>query len=221
MIGTLCESSRDTNSTGKQVVGRLLASGTPITVLDRLFHDDELAAIRNAFPRADLKVVIGDVRNAASLSQAMTKDVVGVIHLAAVSRVLWCLENEADCSDVNVRGTELVLDALKGGWFIQASSREVYGNAKNMPVPEDTPHNPANVYGQSKADAETTIMNYISAATASGSKNINAIMLRFSNVYGSSADHRERLIPAIMTNALSHRPIQIVGGDQNVSLTLV
>lgn len=88
-----------------------------------------------------------------------------------------------------------------------------------MPVPEDTPHKPANVYGESKAKAEDVITSYVANVTASGTKDINAIMLRLSNVYGSAADHRERLIPAIMSNALAHRPIQIVGGDQNVSPT--
>ncbi len=110
---------------GKQVVARLLSAGTPITVLDKIFFEDELSALQRKYPKTDLRYVEGDIRDAATLSSAMTSDVVGVVHLAAVSRVLWCLENEKDCDDVNVRGTQLVLEAMKGGWFIQASSREV------------------------------------------------------------------------------------------------
>lgn len=98
---------------------------------------------------------------------------------------------------------------------------KVYGNAQNFPVPEDTPHRPANVYGESKAKAEDVIQHHIKSVTADGSKKINAILLRLSNVYGSSADHRERLIPAIMSNALSHRPIQIVGGGQDLDMVNV
>ncbi|KLT45199.1 hypothetical protein CC85DRAFT_282690 [Cutaneotrichosporon oleaginosum] len=203
---------------GKQVIARLLTAGTPITVLDKIFFEDELMALQRKHPKTDLRYVEGDIRDATALASAMTSDVVGVIHLAAVSRVLWCLENEKDCDDVNVRGTQLVLEAMKGGWFIQASSREVYGNPEKMPVPEDTPHKPANVYGSSKARAEDVITSYVANVTASGTKDINAIMLRLSNVYGSAADHRERLIPAIMSNALAHRPIQIVGGDQNLDM---
>jgi UDP-glucose 4-epimerase len=86
-----------------------------------------------------------------------------------------------------------------------------------MPVPESAPHKPANVYGASKAAAEDALSAHIRNVTDSGDKDLNAIFLRFSNVYGSSADHRERLIPAIMTNALAQRPIQMVGGDQDVS----
>lgn len=99
----------------------------PITVLDKIFYDDEVEAIRQQFPGADLRVIIGDIRDSAKLKEAMTSDVVGVINLAAVSRVLWCLENEQDCEAVNVAAVGKVLEAFHGGWFIQASSREVGG----------------------------------------------------------------------------------------------
>lgn len=109
-----------------------------------------------------------------------------MIHLAAVSRVGWCLENEPDCDDVNVRGTELVIDAIESrkmnAWFIQASSREVYGNAESFPVPEDAPNTPANAYGRTKSDAEAVIRRH----------SLPAILLRLSNVYGGLADHRLR-----------------------------
>lgn len=110
---------------GKQVISRLLSAGTPITVLDKIFFEDELSALQRKHQNTNLRYVEGDIRDAAALASAMTSDVVGVVHLAAVSRVLWCLENAKDCDDVNVRGTQLVLEAMKGGWFIQASSREV------------------------------------------------------------------------------------------------
>nr|XP_031859815.1 uncharacterized protein CI109_004663 [Kwoniella shandongensis]KAA5526887.1 hypothetical protein CI109_004663 [Kwoniella shandongensis] len=203
---------------GKLLVRRLLSSNTPLTVLDLIFHTDELEAIHHDLPQADwlLKYIEGDIRDESILDQALTSDVVGVIHLAAVSRVGWCLENEKDCDDVNVRGTEVVLDALrrrgKGGWFIQASSREVYGVAKTFPVAEETPNNPANAYGATKSDAEVVIRKHAQA------NDLHAILLRLSNVYGGLADHHERLIPAIMTNALSHRPIQIVGGNQDLDM---
>ncbi len=92
----------------------------------------------------------------------------------------------------------------------------MYGNPESLPVEEEAPHDPANVYGKSKAEAEDVITGHIAEATKAGTK-INAIMLRLSNVYGSAKDHPERLIPAIMRNALSNRPIQMVGGDQDVS----
>lgn len=205
---------RHSDDTGKALIRRLLSSYNHITVLDLIFHQDEIDAIYHDIPSAKtlLRVVKGDIRDAEVLGDALTRDVVGVIHLAAVSRVGWCLENEPDCDDVNVRGTELVLQAIEkrkmDAWFIQASSREVYGNAESFPVPEDAPNTPANAYGRTKSDAEAVIQKH----------KLPAILLRLSNVYGGLADHRERLIPAIVSNALSHRIIQMVGGNQNLDM---
>jgi len=174
-----------------------------------------------------LTVHVGDIRNTTLLSEVFTQDVVGVVHLAAVSRVLWCLENEADCWDVNERGTQLVLDALtdlnrgdKGKrWFVLASSREVYGNPLNgseKPTTEDDDRTPANVYGASKLAAENVVTKHLASLKARKGT-LRVIALRLSNVYGGIYDHLERLIPSITTQALSHQIIQISGGQQNVS----
>lgn len=221
--------------TGKHIVQRLRASGTPVTVLDKIAYQDELNSLSPCsyqhpeYRCALLTVHIGDIRNATLLSEVITPDVVGVIHLAAVSRVLWCLENEADCWDVNERGTQVVLDALtdlngkdKGKrWFILASSREVYGNpphSDDRPTTEDAERRPANVYGASKLAAENVVTKHLAALKARKVPGtLRVIALRLSNVYGGVYDHLERLIPSITTQALSHQAIQISGGQQNVS----
>lgn len=78
---------------------------------------------------------------------------------------------------------------------------------------------PSNVYGQSKLSAEHAIQAFIDRekekTAAKGT--LQAIALRLSNVYGGEFDHRERLVPAMMTQAIAHRTIQMVGGDQFVS----
>lgn len=212
-----------------------MASGKPVTILDKLFYPDELDSLSSSlsYPRSYtsksplLKVHIGDIRNTTLLSEIFTSDVVGVVHLAAVSRVLWCLENEADCWDVNERGTQSVLDALTNlnakdsgkRWFVLASSREVYGNPlRDRPTTEDMERIPANVYGASKLAAENVVTKHLDALNirrAPGT--LHVIALRLSNIYGGVYDHLERLIPSITTQALSHQVIQISGGQQNVS----
>lgn len=186
----------------------------------------------------------GDIRNTALLDEIFshpTRKISGVINLAAVSRVLWCLENQADCTAVNVDAVAGLLDALPGSsawvertqgeggknadggrlpWFIQASSREVYGDTKpGEHITESSATVPSNVYGQSKLSAEHAIQAFIDRekekTAAKGT--LQAIALRLSNVYGGEFDHRERLVPAMMTQAIAHRTIQMVGGDQFVS----
>jgi len=201
-------------------------------VVDTIFFEHELNTIYAEVPQAKerLTVHIGDIRDERLIKSTLTPDVVGVINLAAVSRVLWCLENGPDCEDVNVRGTDLILQQLSNQysdrpslpWFIQASSREVYGSADVALVTEDTPRIPANVYGSSKLRAEEVIERFVSTLSQTqGSPAFHSIALRLSNVYGGEFDHRERLIPSIMTQAIAHRTIQIVGGHQDVSPTLL
>ena len=206
-------------------------------MLDKIFYPNELDALSSSSPYSRyqssqsslLKIHIGDIRNTTLLSEVFTREVVGVVHLAAVSRVLWCLENEADCWDVNERGTQLVLDALtdlnskdKGKrWLVLASSREVYGNPSHgddTPTTEDAERRPANAYGGSKLAAENIVTKHLAALqTRKAPGTLRVIALRLSNVYGGVYDHLERLIPSITTQALSHQVIQISGGQQNVS----
>lgn len=132
--------------TGKHLVRRLLSARTAVTVLDLIFDPDEYNYPEAAF----LTLITGDIRNSTALDLALTPDVIGIIHLAAVSRVLWCLANEPDCRDVNERGTGVVLAAIERKpenfepWFILASSREVYGRRNQTSRVEDPP---STVYG--------------------------------------------------------------------------
>ncbi|GFZ52393.1 hypothetical protein JCM24511_10166 [Saitozyma sp. JCM 24511] len=210
---------------GKHLIRRLLAVKVPVTSIDIVFVEAELDAIYREVPEAHslLRVVFGDIRDEGLLQSAFTPDIVGVINLSAVSQVQWCLENKADCEDVNVRGVARLLEAMtRSGvdpWLIQASSWEVYGSAKSFPVTEDSPLTAANVYGASKARAEEHIGRQVTERKERrGARSLQAIVLRLSNVYGGEFDHRERLVPSMMTQAMAHRPIQVVGGYQSLDM---
>lgn len=135
----------------------------------------------------------------------------GVIHLAAVSRVLDAELNPARCIDVNIRGTMgLLHDIAKldnPPWVIYGSSREVYGDASIMPVSEDQPLKPVNTYGESKVAAEYLVRNY------SRSIKHPSIIFRFSNVYGSIHDYSTRVIPAFVLASITGNAIRIDGKD--------
>lgn len=147
------------------------------------------------------------------------KGIDGVIHLAAVSRVLDAELDPSKCIDVNVRGTmELLHDIAKMDnppWVIYGSSREVYGAASSIPVSEDQPLKPVNVYGESKVVAEYLVGNY-SRSTKSPS-----IIFRFSNAYGSIHDHATRVIPAFVCASLTGSAIRIDGEDNIFDFTHV
>ncbi|KGM32323.1 NAD-dependent epimerase/dehydratase family protein, partial [Inquilinus limosus] len=161
----------------------------------------------------------GDIRDRDRLRQAM-EGCDGVLSLAAVSRVIDGERNPELCWDVNVNGTGAVLQvaleqpADRRPWVIYASSREVYGDAAALPVPEDAPLRPLNIYGRSKAAAEAAV----GRAREDG---LATAIVRFSNVFGSTADHGNRVVPAFARAAATGGTISIEGAENTFDFTHV
>ena len=160
---------------------------------------------------------IGDITTINSLEHACKK-VDGVIHLAAVSRVIDAEQNKPECTRVNVGGTKRLLETVIGSgckWFIFGSSREVYGEPSLLPVKEEYGVTPINHYGHAKVTGENIVTEYCSQ------NNIAHANMRFSNVYGHPRDHKTRLINAFIWQALKSKPLEIHGGGQVFDFTHV
>ena len=158
-----------------------------------------------------------DVCNIAAHS-GLFLGVQGVIHLAAVSRVIDAQMDPIRCQRVNVEGTRAILQVIgkqvEKPWFIYASSREVYGEQTAMPVPETAPLQPLNVYARSKVAAETI-------TTDARKCGINTAIVRFSNVFGSTDDHETRVVPAFVRRALNGQPLFVEGENNTFDFTFV
>jgi nucleoside-diphosphate-sugar epimerase len=158
-----------------------------------------------------------DIRNAEQLLQAASA-CDGIIHLAAVSRVVDAESDPGLCHEVNVGGTRNVSRAASElpsrPFVIFASSREVYGNPDALPVTEGHPIRPCNVYGHSKAEAERLIAGL-------GDAGPNAAILRLPNVYGSTRDHPGRVVPAFARQAALGGHIVVNGPDRRFDFTHV
>jgi len=158
-----------------------------------------------------------DVRATEALVSAL-HGARGVIHLAAVSRVIWGERNPELCEAVNVRALENLLHACVEGrrpWFIFASSREVYGQASILPVNEDAPKQPMNHYARSKQRGELLV----EAAAAAG---LRANICRLSSVYGCPHDHVDRVAMAFARAAAGHSDrISIEGSGNTFDFTSV
>ena len=157
-------------------------------------HDVAGLDVRSATPSQS-----GDVRDPAALARAL-EGCSGIVHLAAVSRVIWGERDPAACWSTNVDGTNAVVDAARarGQWVLFASSREVYGAATELPATEDTPIKPMNIYGRSKAAAEDLVAQ-------AGSAGLPVAIVRLSNVYGRTSDHADRVVPAFARAAAHGR----------------
>lgn len=149
----------------------------------------------------------GDILLPKILQQRL-KHCDGVIHLAAISRVIWGEKQPDICWETNVTGTNNVLDLAyqspKKPWVLYASSREVYGQQQLFPVKESAPLQPLNIYANSKVTAEGLVAKY-------KLKGLKTAILRFSSVYGSIDDHHDRVVPAFCQAAVTGKPIHIEG----------
>jgi UDP-glucose 4-epimerase len=157
----------------------------------------------------------GDTRRLAEVQRAV-HDVDGVVHLAAVSRVVWGERDPVACWATNVDGTSNVIEAClsqaRPPWVLFASSREVYGQADELPVAEHAPLRPVNIYGRSKVAGEDLVL----AARARG---LRTAVVRLANVYGSPDDHADRVVPAFARAAARGAELRVDGPDHTFDFT--
>ena len=199
---------------GRTLVKQLTARGSSVIVYDIV-----------PFPQTEpwnspVKYFPGDIRDTLALQTIFQKfRIEGIIHLAAVSRVITAQNDPELCWDVNVNGTRTLLDAVSTSsqkpWIIMGSSREIYGEPDSIPVPESYGFHPINIYGEAKAEGERIIREY------SEIYGLNAVVLRFSNVYGARYDILDRVIPRFILKALHNETLEIHGGDQVFDFTHV
>ncbi len=184
-------------------------------------------ALRVALQRAGHEVVgfdlrgvggeRGDVRDRGRVREAV-EGCQGVVHLAAVSRVVWGERDPELCRAVNVGGLRTVIDAAaerrERPWLVFASSREVYGEPReeDLPVVERAPLRPVNVYGHTKVEGEEIV-------DAAGGRGVRTAIVRLSNVYGGFPDHEDRVVPAFVRAAIAGRALRVDGSGHTFDFT--
>ena len=159
----------------------------------------------------------GDILDYNRVAEAASQ-VNGIIHLAAVSRVIFGEKNPKLCWKTNVDGTKQILEAALESptkpWVLYASSREVYGQQEHLPVKETAPLIPINIYGESKIAAEEAVENAVK-------RGLKGSIIRFSNVFGSVNDHHDRVIPAFCAAAANGWDIRVDGRDNLFDFTFI
>lgn len=158
-----------------------------------------------------------DIRDQAKIYGAVSR-CSGLIHLAAVSRVVWAQNDPKKCWQTNAEASHSILNAAleqaHRPWVLCASSREIYGAQATLPVNERATPAPVNIYGRAKLAMET----HAAQARAAG---LNTAIVRLANVYGCTKDHDDRVLPAFCRNAVEGVPLRVEGGDNVFDFTHV
>lgn len=136
---------------GRHLAAELLARGHQVAG-SALEHADLPAGVElHAVPLADA----GELRRVV---RGLAPD--RVIHLAGLAHVGTSWQRMAEFFQVNVLGTETVLDVAGGVPVVLASSAEVYGSVPDdeQPLGEERAPAPASPYALTKAAAERLVL---------------------------------------------------------------
>ncbi|MDE1844241.1 MAG: GDP-mannose 4,6-dehydratase [Thaumarchaeota archaeon] len=155
--------------------------------------------IRNPYVK---KCIKKDIRS-ISVSD-VKEDIHDVVHLAAITDVQYCQLNPGICFEVNVMGTQKMLEFArkKDSKFIYVSTSHVYGIPKLIPIKEDHPKNPTSIYAGSKLAGEICCESY---AKTYG---MDVSILRLFSVYGANSP-QHLVISRIITQLKSQTEINL------------
>jgi len=184
---------------GHTLVRHLLNEGNEVVVVDMKpisYKHDNLSFIKDS------------VENDLSVHM---KGCDAVYHLAALLGVISSDKSPLKTLRVNIDGTVNVFkNALDAGIkkVVYSSSSEVYGEAQEIPLKEESPKAPVSVYGVSKLAAEM----YAYGFAKEHGLNINPV--RFFNVYGPGQGF-EWVIPIFIKKILNNeQPVVFGDGSQ-------
>jgi len=195
------------------VTGAMGLIGRALTIhLERVSPEIKLRLLDlNVAADSGHEVVRGSILDPACLRSAC-EGVDQVVHLAASMGVQQTDKNKLQCLSVNIQGTVNVLEAAVSTGVkkvVFASSSEVYGDARELPISELTPLSPKSVYAVSKIAAEEYVRAYTQLS------GIEHTILRFFNIYGPWQDERFA-ISRFVGSILREEPVRIYGDGNQV-----
>lgn len=209
---------------GTNLVRLLLHSGAY-----RLVNLDALTYAANPLSLADLQenpdyfFVKGSVADRALVDALFAQhQPVGVFHLAAESHVDRSIVHAEDFVQTNVIGTFTMLEAARRYWkdlpeerktsfrFLHVSTDEVFGSlGPDGWFTENTPYAPNSPYSASKASSDHFVRAF------HHTYGLPTVITNCSNNYGPY-QFPEKLIPLMIINALSGKPLPVYGDGSNV-----
>jgi UDP-glucose 4-epimerase len=167
---------------GSHLVGRLLALGHEVRVLDNFTTGKRANVEPLACPQ--LSIAEGDVRDASRVHELAAGCEV-IFHEAAIVSVPYSVEHPQETHDVNLQGTLNVLEAArraKARRVVFASSAAIYGDAPGLPKEEGMVPAPIAPYGLEKLASE----HYL--AIFARLYGVETVALRYFNVFGPRQD---------------------------------
>ena len=189
---------------GSHLAERLVVLGADVRALLRYTSTGRWGWLDQSPVKADLEVVLGDVREFFSVREAMQGRKV-VFHLAALIGIPYSYRSPLSNLRTNTEGTLNVLQAareLETEQVICTSTSEVYGSAQYVPIDENHPLQGQSPYSATKIAADKLAESYFR------SFGTPITVVRPFNTYGPRQSARA-VIPTIITQALAGAEVRL------------
>jgi dTDP-glucose 4,6-dehydratase len=191
--------------------------------IDKLTYSGSLLSLKD-IEESDryefLKADIGDRVTIAAALKRFQPDF--VMHLAAESHVDRSIDGPEDFIQTNIVGTFRLLEAARNYFqglsgaaktsfrFLHISTDEVFGSLSDTGLfTENTPYQPRSPYSASKASSDHLVRAW------NHTYGLPILITNCSNNYGPY-QFPEKLIPVVILNALSEKPIPVYGNGANI-----
>ena len=194
--------------------------GCRVINLDLLTYAGNLENLKGVEKNPDYRFVKGDICDGPLVARLLAEERIdAVVHFAAESHVDRSITGPEIFVRTNVLGTQILLEEsrkyLDSGVvaqfrYLQVSTDEVYGSlGATGYFTEDTPLAPNSPYSASKAGGDMLVRAYCETFGFPG------LITRCSNNYGPF-HFPEKLIPLMIHNIMSRKPLPVYGDGLNV-----
>ncbi|TWI35738.1 dTDP-glucose 4,6-dehydratase [Paracoccus sulfuroxidans] len=206
---------------GSAVVRLAVARGHEVVNLDALTYAANLENVASVTNSPLYSFEEADIRDRAALDRVLEKHRPdAIMHLAAESHVDRSIDGPGAFIETNVNGTYNLLEAARAYWlaagkpegfrFHHISTDEVFGSlGEEGQFTETTPYDPRSPYSSSKAASDHLVRAWHETY------GLPVVLTNCSNNYGPF-HFPEKLVPVVILNALSGKPIPVYGDGGNV-----
>ena len=206
------------------VLDWISSAGEDVVNLDKLTYAGNLENLKSLTGNSSHVFVHGGIEDETLVSSLLQQHGIrAVVNFAAESHVDRSISGPGAFIDTNVVGTFKLLEAARAYWaglaepersafrFLHVSTDEVYGSLQpdEAPFAESNPYRPNSPYAASKASSDHLVRAY------GETYGLPVLITNCSNNYGPY-HFPEKLIPLVIHNALSGKPLPVYGDGKQV-----
>lgn len=209
---------------GSHFVVNQIKRGNLVVNVDKVTYAANFDNIKNVADHKNYNFIQADINDTDTIYDALKEFQIDyIVNFAAESHVDNSIKSAGEFIRTNINGTFSMLEAAKKYYqelsdekkkifrFLHVSTDEVYGSLSDddPAFTEDNKYLPNSPYSSSKAASDHLVRAW------NETYKLPTIITNCSNNYGAN-QHKEKLIPKMITNALAGDDMTIYGNGRNI-----